>query len=316
MARIRRRCAFLALGLAPLLSLLAACATTAGSRAPADPLEKRIAALERRCECRMGIAARHLESGKTYEHNADQSFESASVIKIAVVTEVMAGVAEGRVDLAERWTLTPEEKADGSGVLRMLDPGLNPTWSDLVTLMIGPSDNTATNAWISRLSIESINARMEALGFRHIRLLARIPALSSARSEPSPWKDFHLGTLWPREVAEWMARVAGGTLLDGEASRRIFEYLDKDPTRLRAARRFSSEFLWAGKSGTMRGVRNDSGILRTKKGRFVFAILTDRSTATSPSAADHPSVLAIADAARAIYDAWSRELPDVTEKPK
>ena len=157
---------------------------------------------------------------------------------------------------------------------------------------------------------------METLGFQHIRLLAQIPALSAARSEPSPWKDFRLGLLWPRDVAEWMARVADGRLLDADSSRRIFAYLDKDPTRLRAARRFASEYLWAGKSGTMRGVRNDAGILRTKKGRFVFAILTDRSTATSPSAADHPSVLAIADAARAIYDAWSRDLPDVVDKPK
>src|SRR5262249_2307026 len=156
--------------------------------------------------------------GRFYEHNADQEFESASVIKIAVVTEAMAGVREGRVDLSERWTLSPEQKADGSGVLLILDPGLNPTWSDLITLMIGPSDNTATNAWISRLSIEKINARMETLGFRHIRLLAQIPALSAAKSEPSPWKDLQLGILWPREVADWMARVADGQLLDADAS--------------------------------------------------------------------------------------------------
>jgi beta-lactamase class A len=266
----------------------------------------------------MGIAARHLETGRTYERNADQDFESASVIKIAVVTEAMAGVREGRVDLSERWTLTDQVKADGSGILLMLDSGLNPTWSDLITLMIGPSDNTATDAWIARLGIDRINARMESLGFHHVRLLAVIPSLSSARAgnSPSPWKDFRLGTLRPREVAEWMARVASGGLIDQEVSRRVFEYLDKDPTRLRIARRFPSDFLWAGKSGSLRGVRNDSGILRTKKGRFVFAILTDRSQAQTPSAADHPSVLAIADAARAIYDAWSPELPDIVEKPK
>jgi beta-lactamase class A len=297
-------------------ALLTGCATTSRPGGAGDRLDARIAAIERRCSCRMGIAARHLESGRVYERNAEQDFESASVVKVAVITEAMVRVREGRVDLSERWELTAGAKADGSGVLLLLDPGLNPTWSDLVTLMIGPSDNTATNAWIDRLGIDPINARMESLGFRHIRLLARLPALSSARTEPSPWKDFRLGTLWPREVAEWMARVATGGLVDEEISRRIFEYLDKDPSRLRIARRFSSDFLWAGKSGTMRGVRNDSGVLRTKKGRFVFAILTDRSRAQSASAADHPSVLAIADAARSIYDAWSAELPDVTEKPR
>jgi len=294
--------------------LLSACATTGPGRK--SPLDVAVDAASRRCACRIGVAARHLESGRSYARNADAEFESASVIKIAIVTEAVEQVREGRIDLSSRWELTAEEKADGSGTLLILDPGLNPTWNDLITLMIGPSDNTATNAWIRRLTIEAVNARMDSLGFRRIRLLSTIPSLALAHDNPSPWANFRLGTATPGEVAEWMARVAEGRLLDAESSRRIFEYLDKDPTRLRIARRFPSEFLWAGKSGTMRGVRNDSGILRTKKGRFVLVVLTDGSTITSASSADHPSVLAIADVARAIYDNWARDLPDLVEKPK
>jgi beta-lactamase class A len=294
--------------------LLSACATSGAGRKSA--LDLAVEAASRRCACRIGVAARHLESGRSYARNADAEFESASVIKIAIVTEAVEQVREGKIDLSSRWTLTAEEKADGSGTLLLLDPGLNPTWNDLISLMIGPSDNTATNAWIRRLTIESVNARMDSLGFHRIRLLSTIPPLALAHDNPSPWTNFRLGTVTPGEVAEWMARVAEGGLLDAESSRRIFEYLDKDPTRLRIARRFPSEFLWAGKSGTMRGVRNDSGILRTKKGRFVLVVLTDGSTITSASSADHPSVLAIADVARAIYDFWAKELPDVVEKPK
>ncbi len=134
--------------------------------------------------------------------------------------------------------------------------------------------------------------------------------------DPSPWRGLRLGVVTPRELADWMARVARGEVLDAESSRKIFEYLDKDPTRQRIARRFPSEMLWAGKSGTMRGVRNDSGILRTKKGRFVLVVLTDGSKAEAVNSAEHPSVLAIADVAKAIVDTWSRELPDVVDKPK
>ena len=64
----------------------------------------------------------------------------------------------------------------------MLDPGLNPTWNDLMTLMIGPSDNTATNAWIRRLGVEAINARMASLGFEHIRLLGDDPDALAGRT--------------------------------------------------------------------------------------------------------------------------------------
>jgi beta-lactamase class A len=295
-----------------LLSL-AACATT--GPASTAGIDSAVAAGEARCRCRMGVSARHVETGRTYEHNGAGEFESASVIKIAVLTEAMAGVADGRVDLSQRWDLTDASKADGSGTLLMLDAGLNPTWNDLATLMIGPSDNTAANAWIDRLGVETINARMQSLGFAHIRLLGTIPRLSQKDEEPSPWKGFRLGVLTPHDVAEWMTRVATGNLLDAESSKRIFGYLDKDPSRLRIARRFPSSDLWAGKTGSMSGVRNDSGILRTKKGRFVLVVFTEGSKAEG-FGADHPSVIAIADVSKAIVDAWSADLPDITEKPE
>jgi hypothetical protein len=66
----------------------------------------------------------------------------------------------------------------------------------------------------------------------------------------------------------------------------------------------------------MSGVRNDSGILRTRKGRFVLVVFTDGSAASAPNAADHPSVIAIADVAKAIVDAWSRALPDLPQAPR
>jgi beta-lactamase class A len=297
-------------------AVVAGCATlrppSAGSPAAFDAA---IAAAEKRCLCQVGVAARHLESGRSYEHNGDVDFESASVIKIAVLTEAMAEATDGEVDLSKRWELTDAGKADGSGVLLLLDPGLEPTWNDLATLMVGPSDNTAANAWIARLGVDRINARMTSLGFSRIRLLGTIPALSRRGEEPSPWKGFHLGTITPRETAEWMTRVARGELLDPDTSAKIFRYLDNDPSRQRIARRFPPADLWAGKTGSMSGVRNDSGILRTRKGRFVLVILTQDSRAVGWGP-DHPSVLAIADLAKTIVDGWSGELPDIVEKPE
>ena len=294
------------------VALSVGCAT---ARPRPSEIDAAVATAERRCQCRVGVAARHLESNRSYEHNAEVEFESASVIKIAVLTEAIAAVREGRADLSERWDLTLENKADGSGTLLLLDPGLNPTWNDLATLMIGPSDNTATNAWIERLSVDSINARMQSLGFEHIRLFGTIPKLSTRDDSPSPWKGLKLGAITPHDVAEWMTRVARGELFDAESSKKIFDYLDKDPSRLRIARRFPSDVLWAGKTGTMSGVRNDSGILRNRKGRFVLVIFTADSQAEGWGA-DHPAVLAISNLARAIVDAWSRDLPDIVEKPE
>ena len=163
--------------------------------------------------------------------------------------------------------------------------------------MIGPSDNTATNAWIERLGVERSTRGWTSLGFPHIRLLATHPGVLAPRRGPLALEGACAWATSRRdEVAEWMARVARGELLDAESSRRIFEYLDKDPSRLRIARRFRPRTSGRARRGTMRGVRNDSGILRTKKGRFVLVVLTDGARPTVGLGPDHPAVLAIADA--------------------
>jgi beta-lactamase class A len=300
---------------------LASCASTAprprapAAVAPVSPLDAAVDAGSRACACRIGVSARHIGSGLAYDSRAAEHFEAASVIKIAVLTEAMAAVREGRVDLDERWTLTAQNKASESGWLRLFDPGLAPTWNDLATLMIGPSDNTATNAWIERLGIETINGRMESLGFGNVRLLSILPWLEP--SVPGPrWSGFRFGDATPGDVALWLSRVATGELLDEESSRRIFRYLDNSPSRARIARRFSSAALWAGKTGTMSGVRNDAGILRTAKGMFVLVVFTDGSPGVHESALVHPAVAAMGDIARTIVDEWSRKLPDVPGHPR
>lgn len=302
-----------------LASLGVACAGTrvrpVAVRPAVSPIEAAVDAAVRSCGCRLGVAARHLESGRSYERNATDRFEAASVVKIAVLTEAMAGVREGRIDLSERWTLSASNKASESGWLKLFDPGLNPTWNDLLTLMIGPSDNTATNAWIDRLGLDRINARMESLGFREIRLLSILPWLDKGQSGPR-WDGLKFGVVTPREVADWLSRVARGELLDAESSGRIFQYLDTSPSRARLARRFSGSVLWAGKTGTMTGVRNDAGILRTPKGRFVLVVFTAESPASNETAANHPAAIAMGEIARAIVDEWSRDLPDLPGMPR
>ena len=283
--------------------------------APVPPIEAAFGSAVRLCSCRVGVVARHLESGRSWERNASDRFEAASVVKIAVLTEAMAGVREGRIDLSERWTLAAANKASESGWLKLFDPGLNPTWNDLLTLMIGPSDNTATNAWIERLGLDRINARMESLGFRDIRILSTLPWLDPSVDGPR-WNGLRFGIVTPRDVADWLSRVARGELLDADSSRRIFQYLDTSPSRARLARRFSSAALWAGKTGTMTGVRNDAGILRTAKGRFVLVVFTADSPAANETAPNHPAAIAMGEIARTIVDEWSRDLPDVPGQPK
>ena len=86
-------------GLVLALVLATRCASTAPVL-PENRFDREMAGLEKRCGCRIGVAASHLESGKSYAYRGDEVFESASVIKIAVLTEAMARVKQGEIDLS------------------------------------------------------------------------------------------------------------------------------------------------------------------------------------------------------------------------
>ena len=80
----------------------------------------------------------------------------------------------GRLDPAERVSVPAEARVEGTGVLKALAPGLQPTWSDLATLMITVSDNVATNLVIDRLGMEAIQAWIDKAGLAETRLDRRM----------------------------------------------------------------------------------------------------------------------------------------------
>src|ERR1035441_6089609 len=158
--------------LAESLLFLSSCTTIPSSlhvTPPAASLARRVAKLAASSGARMGIVALHVESGRRLELNADDEFEAASVIKVALLTEAAALEREGRFDLTDRWRLTAKNVAAGSGMLDEFDPGLTPTNRDLLQLMIAISDNTAANRFIDLFGAEAVNARMAALGLPGIR---------------------------------------------------------------------------------------------------------------------------------------------------
>jgi beta-lactamase class A len=255
---------------------------------------------------RMGIVALHVESGRRLELNAAERFEAASVIKIALLTEAAARESEGRFDLADRWKLTSANVAAGSGMLDEFDPGLAPTNRDLLRLMVAISDNTAADRFIDLFGAETVNARMAALGLPGIRLVGRIPTLGK---EPPKWPP--LGSMTPADTAEFYRRVATRTLTGPAGDRLIATLLATQHTRDRLPRLLldASGTSWAGKTGSYGGVRNDSGILTTKKGRFVLVAFADRIPDTTGSTA--AAVRAMGDIAAAIVSDWSASLPDL-----
>lgn len=300
-----------AAALAALFPLLASCSTAPPASLrlfPAsDPLARRVARHAEESGARMGVVALHVESGRELRLRDTETFEGASVVKLALLVEALARSLEGTLELQERWPLPPRAVAAGSGVLDEFEPWLAPTERDLLRLMLVLSDNTAANHFIDTFGAAAVNCRMSEIGLAGIELVGRIPDLGSREAEES-WKP--LGRMTPRDTAELWRRAATGTLLDRDSSRLAMRLAENPRTanripRLLASRRGST---WFGKSGTMSGVRVDSGVLTTPKGTFVFAMFADRIP-DLPGASVRAND-AMGEIAREVVDEWSKSLPD------
>ena len=93
----------------------------------------------------VGVAARHLQIDKSFYHKSEDIFFTASTFKIPLIFELYRQIDQGIIDPAKKIMITDDNKSPGSGVLKDLGIGINPTIYDLATLMIIISDNTATD---------------------------------------------------------------------------------------------------------------------------------------------------------------------------
>src|SRR5438067_3109591 len=140
-------------------------------------LERRLENLKKRFSGELGFAARNLATNEEILFDADRLYPTASVIKLAVLVEAFAQAHEKRLSLDdERLLMQPSDLVLGSGVLRDLAPGLQPTIRDIAILMEIVSDNVATNMLIDRVGgVEVVNKRIQGeYGLKDIHLHNRV----------------------------------------------------------------------------------------------------------------------------------------------
>ena len=103
-------------------------------------------------------------TGECFAYQADMPLVAASVIKLPILVEAFRQREAGMIRFEEMRTIRREDKLPSCGALTYMHDGLEVTLGDLVTLMIILSDNTATNAIISTLGYDHINAYCARLG--------------------------------------------------------------------------------------------------------------------------------------------------------
>ena len=293
-AALSRRLAALALAAAAALAAAPAAAADLPPK-PADLLAKlraRVQAVDARLDGVLGVFVQDLATGITVELHPDETFPTASSIKLAVLYELYRQAEEGRIDLGEV-TRPPLPRVSGGGVLQELGDRVSLTWRDLGVLMMGWSDNEATNVLIRRVGMDAVNRRLDALALPRTRLRRQMMDLEAARRG-----DENVST--PREIARLAGIVASGEGLSPDRGKDLLSVATVVAEGSYFRRGLPEGVRAVSKPGALEGVRCEAAWVDVPGRPYTAAIMTAYLRREADGEA------AIAELSAAIYDTFDR----------
>jgi beta-lactamase class A len=266
------------------------------------PLESRLTELIAAHKGKVAVALKHLGTGETCFHHADDVMPTASLIKLPIMAEVYYQAQASKVKLDDMLTLTREEMVQGSGILtEHFSPGAQFSLRDAVRLMIVYSDNTATNRVLDKVGIKPVNERMAGLGLKATRINAKVFKGSTTSVDPARTKQYGLGSTTAREMLTLLEMLHKGELVSADASKAMLEHMKKCDDKDKFTRFLPKGVTVAHKTGSVSDARTDAGIIYFKEGPVALVALTNdnQDKAWTPENAGNKLC---ADVAKAVVD--------------
>jgi len=258
-----------------LLSLCAALASSAqAQQSPPQKelllwqkLESSIRSEDQHLDGVLGIAIEDLSNGHTFLLNADETFPTASTIKIAILAELYRQAQQEKLKLADTYTLQQSDLVGGSGISTALTPGATRlTLRDAAALMISVSDNGMTNVLIDRVGLDNVNALLDSLGLAHTRLSRKMMDLRAAAEGRENFAT-------PRELMLLLEAIYRGRVLNKQFTADYFNLLST-PKASYIPRELPEDLRVANKPGELEGVRNDCGLIFTGSRPYILCAMS------------------------------------------
>jgi beta-lactamase class A len=264
-------------------------------------IDQRVRAEVAQFKGKVSLFAKNLDTGAVYELGGDDRVPTASTIKIAIMVEAFARVAEGKAKWKDELVLTKEKKVGGSGILQEFADGLRLTFRDGVSLMMILSDNTATNLVIDVLTADAINARMESIGLKETRLMRRVfGGGESAEGKKEENKRFGLGRTTPREMVTLLEKLERGEVITPAASKDMLELMKREQG-VNGMWRQQWRVPKATKSGALDTLRSNLGIIYHPRGRIALAITCNEMPEANWTV-DNPALLLMSRLSEILVD--------------
>lgn len=225
----------------------------------------------------VGYSITNLETGEHLERRGDETFTTASLIKVPILVGLFDLAEQKQLTLDDPIVLTDIDKVGGAGQLQFLRTPLTLRLWDVAWLMSTLSDNTATNLVLDRIKIRRVWQKMEALGLPHTKVhsgsMTRIATVA-----PDSSAKYGLGVTTPNEMAQLFTLMAQGKAVSPAADSIMLTILaqNADDSKLL---RFNYGVRAAHKTGDVDAARTDCGILYLPA-RIVACVMTKENVDT------------------------------------
>jgi beta-lactamase class A len=297
----------------PLLAQLGTSSCAAGqaarSPAPASFTRADTASLHRTLDSLasahhgiVGYAVQNVDTGERLARRGDETFSTASLIKVAILVTVFDLVEQGQLSLDDPLTLLKIDKVPGSGNLQFMHDGATLTVRDAAWLMSTTSDNTATNLLLDRILIRRVWEKMEKLGLMHTKVHSKVYLRMASVAMDSSVK-YGLAVTTPNEMARLFALLAEGKAVSPKADSTMLDILAHNEDYA-SMQRYVEGLTVPHKTGATDQVRTECALFPLQS-RVAACVLT-KDNADQRWLIDNEAQVTLATMGRAIAGAWPR----------
>jgi beta-lactamase class A len=250
-----------------------------------------------------------LDTGREVAHQADDLAVTASVFKLPVLLELCRQHAAGEIDASVPVPVPVADRAPGPNGLSVMQDPMTMSLRDLAWLMMGISDNAATDIVCAHVGLHNVETTLRRLGLTRTRvdgdcrdlfatfyedlgvdsydgleltwdIVAKVRALDPERT---------LRVTTPREITTLLKLVWDDEAAPAEACAEVRRILGLQvwPHRLASGFADDDAVRTSGKTGTLPTLRNEVGVVEYPDGgRYAVAVFTRSSSlaAKNPAA--------------------------------
>ncbi len=253
----------------------------------------------------VGYTVHDIDTGERMELRGDETFPTASLIKVPILVTVYDLVDKGQLALDDPITLLKIDKVPGSGLLQFMHDRSIYTVHDAAWLMITISDNTATNLLLDRIIIRRVWDKMEQLGLPHTKVHSKSFLRSSSVAMDSSAK-YGLGVTTPNEMARLFELLANGKAVNPAADSAMLDILAHN-TNFEKMERYIEGLDVPHKTGETDQVRTECSLFPLQS-RVVACVLT-KENQDQRWLIDNEAQVMMANMGKAIVGAWPRRAP-------